>query len=259
MALTPQQKTEIEQIIIEALRAKLRNYKPTGDAKPFHAHLLGKDRLALVSFVHSFYTNFGTTVFEAVAVKIAKQRFKTVRRNVPALSTLSSGAELVISDIMNELSNKVTAPNKANEISRIRAVCKVGDPKEATPTQHDLFLESHTGEFYFIDMKSPKPNKGEFKGFKRTLLEWYAVYLYEHPKAIVHGIIAPPYNPYDPKPYNPSTAKGIMDLGKDLRAAEDFWDFLGGEGTYTDLLGCFERAGITMRKEIDDYFDRFKT
>ncbi len=257
MALTPQQKIEIEQIIVDALRAKLQNYNPKGVAKPFHAHLLGKDRLAFASFVHSFYTNFGTTVFEPVAVKIAKQSFKTVRHNVPALRTLSSSAQSVISDIMNELSNKVTPPNTENEISRIRAVCKLGDPKKLTPTQHDLFLESHAGEFYFIDMKSPKPNRGEFKGFKKTLLEWYAVYLYKHPKAIVHGIIAPPYNPYDPKPYNVSTAKGIMDLGKDLRAAQEFWNFLGGEDTYTDLLGCFERAGAVTRDEVDERLAQF--
>ncbi len=27
-------------------------------------------------------------------------------------------------------------------------------------------------ELYLIDLKTAKPNIGEFKGFKRTLLEW---------------------------------------------------------------------------------------
>lgn len=40
--------------------------------------------------------------------------------------------------------------------------------------------------------------------------------------------------------------------------AERFWDFLGGEGAYDDLLDCFERVGIEMREEIDEYFSRFR-
>ncbi len=50
---------------------------------------------------------------------------------------------------------------------------------------------------------------------------------------------------------------GMLDLKKELKVAEEFWDFLGGKGTYASLLDCFERVGIEMRKEIDDYFVRF--
>ncbi|MGC8765377.1 MAG: TdeIII family type II restriction endonuclease [Brevinematia bacterium] len=39
---------------------------------------------------------------------------------------------------------------------------------------------------------------------------------------------------------------------------KEFWDFLGGEGAYEDLLFCFEKAGITLRNEIDQYFSRFR-
>jgi len=37
-----------------------------------------------------------------------------------------------------------------------------------------------------------------------------------------------------------------------------FWDFLGGEGAYQDLLDCFERIGIELRPEIDKYFEKFE-
>jgi len=39
--------------------------------------------------------------------------------------------------------------------------------------------------------------------------------------------------------------------------AEELWDFLGGQGAYNELLGCFEKAGIELRSEIDDYFARY--
>jgi Type II restriction endonuclease, TdeIII len=50
---------------------------------------------------------------------------------------------------------------------------------------------------------------------------------------------------------------GMLDLPNELKVTEEFWDFLGGEGTYDDLLDFFERVGIELRGEIDEYFARF--
>ena len=259
MALTNTQKQNIEQTIIDALKAKFKNHNPEPAVMPFHTRLLGKDRLALYSFIHSLNTNFGTTIFEPVAVAIASQKFKVAKHSVKAHTILSSDAQLEIESIMNALSAATTLPNKENEVERIRAVCQSGKLNTVKLTKQDVFLESHKGEIYLIDIKTAKPNKGGFQDLKRTLLKWCAVYLQENPKAVVHSIIAIPYNPYEPKPYERWTMSSMMDVKKELLVAEDFWDFLGGKGTYTDLLDCFERAGIAMRAEIDTYFDRFKT
>ncbi len=51
--------------------------------------------------------------------------------------------------------------------------------------------------------------------------------------------------------------RGMLDLPNELKVAEEFWDFLGGENTYQDLLDIFERIGIELRPEIDDYFQKF--
>lgn len=50
---------------------------------------------------------------------------------------------------------------------------------------------------------------------------------------------------------------GMLDLNRELKVASEFWDFLGGDGAYDDLLGCFERVGIEMREEIEEYFSKF--
>ncbi|MBQ9495648.1 MAG: TdeIII family type II restriction endonuclease [Treponema sp.] len=39
-----------------------------------------------------------------------------------------------------------------------------------------------------------------------------------------------------------------------LKVAEEFWDFLGSTGTYKDLLDSFEKVGVELRHEIDEYF-----
>jgi type II restriction enzyme len=78
-----------------------------------------------------------------------------------------------------------------------------------------------------------------------------------NPTADVQSLIAIPYNPYEPQPYNRWTMRGMLDLPNELNVAEEFWDFIGGEGAYQDLLNIFERIGIELRPEIDDYFTRY--
>lgn len=51
--------------------------------------------------------------------------------------------------------------------------------------------------------------------------------------------------------------RGMLDLDNELKVADEFWDFLGGEGAYKDLLDCFKRIGIELRTEIDECFLRF--
>jgi len=51
--------------------------------------------------------------------------------------------------------------------------------------------------------------------------------------------------------------RGMLDLENELKVAEEFWDFIGGQGSYNGLLDCFEKAGIELRPEIDEYFAKF--
>jgi len=50
----------------------------------------------------------------------------------------------------------------------------------------------------------------------------------------------------------------MLDLPQELKVAEEFWDYLGGEGVFNDLLDCFKLAGLEMRQEIDEHFRKFK-
>ena len=47
-----QQKVNIEKILKESLRNKFQHYNPEPAVMPFHTRLLGKDRMALFSFIH---------------------------------------------------------------------------------------------------------------------------------------------------------------------------------------------------------------
>jgi len=157
-----------------------------------------------------------------------------------------------------EKMQKISKPNKAEEIEAIREVSQKGKMNTVKPTKVDVTVISRDDSIYLFDIKTAKPNIGNFKEFKRTLLEWVAVIFAQNPKAKINTCIAIPYNPYEPKPYERWTMKGLLDLNSELKVADEFWDFLGGDGSYNELLNCFERVGIELRPMIDEYFSKFK-
>lgn len=248
---------EIKYLLKSVLRRKFENHNPEPCSMPFHTRLLGKDRLALYSFMHSLNTNFGTTIFEPVALTLSRQNFIDSQKQFTPYKLISEKAQRVIQNIMDDLNSATREPCKKDEVERIRKVCQIGAMHKIKTTKVDLMFKNNKDEIFFFDLKSAKPNSGEFKGFKRTLLEWVAVTLAENPFAKINTLIAIPYNPYAPAKYARWTMKGMLDLENELKVAEEFWDFIGGEGTYESLLKCFEDVGFEMREEIDEYFKKF--
>ncbi|MCB1189868.1 MAG: TdeIII family type II restriction endonuclease [Ignavibacteriales bacterium] len=248
----------IEDVIRNCLRDKFLSYKPESSNMPFHYRLLGKDRMVLYSFIHSLNTSFGTSIFEPVAIALSKHKFKESKKQAVAGNRISEEAHKVIQTILDSIITGKKEPDKKAEIELIRKVCQKGKFHDVKPTKIDILVLSHEDVLSYFDLKTVKPNIGNFKEYKRTLLEWVAATLSENPNAKISTAIAIPYNPYDPKPYERWTMKGILDLKHELYVAEEFWDFLGGEGSYNELLNCFERVGIELRPEIDKYFSKFK-
>lgn len=256
MALTEAQIRNVEIVLRSSLRNKFQNYNPEPASMPFHTRLLGKDRMALFSFIHSLNTNFGTSIFEPVAKALAAANFSSALSQQVAGTQISSDAHNVIQGIMDRLATANSNPDKPAEIEAIRSVCQSGEMRTVKLTKVDVKVVGHDGAIFLFDIKTAKPNAGGFKEFKRTLLEWAAATLAANPTVNVQTLIAIPYNPYEPEPYKRWTMRGMIDLNNELKVGEEFWDFLGGQGAYRQLLDTFERVGIELRPEIDEYFAR---
>ncbi|HPN37158.1 MAG TPA: TdeIII family type II restriction endonuclease [Melioribacteraceae bacterium] len=248
----------LKQRLIFALRKKLENYNPEPASMPFHKRLLGQDRIALFSFIQSLNTNFGVTIFEPIAVEFAKQKFKIAETQQTAGKYIFSEAHNQIQHIIDELATQNIIPTKEQEIERLRKVCRTGTKIPVKLTKVDLKLIDFDDKIYLIDIKTAKPNFGQFKEFKRTLLEWVAATLADNPTADIQTLIAIPYNPYEPKPYDRWTMKGMIDINNELKVAAEFWDFLSKTTVYNDLLDLFEEVGNILRPEIDKYFSKFR-
>jgi hypothetical protein len=258
MAFSKDKRNKVKQVIKESLRNKFRNYKPETNHMPFHYKLLGKDRMALYSFIQSLNTTFGTSIYEPVAIELASGRFTNAYSQVKPFNLISSGAQVKIQEIIDQLTRANEFPDKIKEIEELRAVCQTGKMNEVKLTKIDVWLETFDGEIFMIDIKTAKPNIAGFQIHKRMLLEWVAAEMARNPEVKINSIVAVPYNPYEPEPYNRWTIRGMLDLEHELLVADELWDFIGGDGAYQEVLDCFEEAGIELRPEIDGYFSKFE-
>ena len=170
---------------------------------------------------------------------------------------ISRSAQRVIQEIMDELVAARSNPNKVEETEKILRVSQNGDLVTVRRPRIDLFVENFDGVEYYFDLKTAKPNISDFRSYKRQLLEWVAIRGAQDNTANIKTLIAIPYNPYEPEPYQRWTLQGLFDLENEIMVAEELWDFLGGENTYEQLLDVFETVGIELRPEIDDRFQAF--
>jgi len=258
MGLSNNQRDQIANFLKERIRRKLSDYTPESNNMPFHVRLLGQDRMALFSFIQSINTTLGTSVFEQVAAIIASPHFKRAINQYKGFNnTISDKAQAVIQHIIDDLRATMARPNKPAEITKILQVAQSGTLKKVKRPRIDLFLESEDGTEYYFDLKTAKPNVDEIVGFKRKMLEWVAIRGAIDPKPKIYTGLAIPYNPYEPQPYDRWTLQGMFDLPHEIKVAGEFWDFLGGQNTYRELLQIFEDVGIELRPEIDDKFATF--
>lgn len=112
MSLNKEQIENIKNILTTSIRNKFSRYNPETSNMPFHTRLLGKDRLALYSFIHSLNTAFGTSIFEPVSIAIAETKFKRVEKQYKAGKKISSEAQIEIQNIIDDLTSGNSEPNK---------------------------------------------------------------------------------------------------------------------------------------------------
>lgn len=261
MPLAAKDKTFVKSAIAKSLREKFKNYSPKGKSvMPFHNRLLGKDRMALFSFIQSLNTTFGTAIYEPVAAALAKTNddFQSVECGKKSGGIISAGAELMINQITRGLHAAEREPNLSAEVEEIRRVCQQGEAVKVNLRRADVYIIGRDGCHYPVEIKTAKPNIDGFEKYKDNLLKWTATVLYDNPQAGVEAMLAIPYNPDYPQPYKHWTMRGMIEKGAQIKVADEFWDFLAGKPVFESLLDCFEEVGNEMRGEIDDYFGRFR-
>lgn len=219
----------------------LRNESKAGDLKPFHESLLPDGILRITEFERSFSTKLGTT-FEECARLIAKSVHKNAERGYRVRGVVTAKAIKHIEAITSKIGSggmKSKYPDLVKEIIDLSG--SNGGVERVSIA--DLYIETKSGEEWFFEIKSPKPNKGQCLEATGRLLQIQAITHAKYPKA--KAFYATAYNPYgiDKSTYKHSFTVNYMDLANEVLIGKEFWDMVGGKGTYEEVLSIYQEVG----------------
>jgi len=219
---------------------------------------LGKCPYTMFSFMQSMNTTFGMSIWEQIAVILAKGASNYGERQYKLLGEIDDETEKLISELHYKLRKGEIVTNKIDEIEQIMEKINMGEAKTDPDSVVDLFVKIKNEENFF-DITSAKPNMKEFVALKLKLLRWTALRLSQDKNVDVFTRLAIPYNPYHPEPYERWTLKGLYDLEKgEILVGTEFWNFVASDNIYEELLDVFQEVGEELRDEIDENFAEFK-
>ena len=228
----------------------VKHVEPIGQTKPFHKALLPKSFTRMSSFERSFSTLLGKS-HERHSAIIAKSRFAKTELQHKTEGTIHESVDTEISDEVERINKGHMFSNYFDVVEKIVNMEERGSGNRVSRSVNsDLYLKSHDGDEIFFEIKTSKPSKEQCLNITRKHLWIHAVRKLVHPKVKTYFAMA--YNPYgEENEYRHSFAKKHLDIERQTLIGKQYWDYLGGEGTYEDLLNVYRRVGITKSKEIN--------
>lgn len=255
MALNEIQKSEIKQLILRTMDDKIDTYTERNDMnKPFYFALFSKKSVYIASILQSTYTSFGSK-WETIAEIIGRDNpnIKRFERQYPLHGTITAKEQETIADILFGLDRcGETANYKANK-ETINSAYNKSDSEKSINQIIDFFIELSDGHEIYFENKSVKPNKNEMKAAKSDLLEVLAMRQKEKNINDIDVAVSMPYNPYFGTSFDRWTTVKFFEIGADLLIGKEFWDYLGGENTYQDLLDIFSDVGESISIQLDEF------
>jgi hypothetical protein len=134
--------------------------------------------------------------------------------------------------------------NHATEVKRVLSASPKDGKAQKEGRIADFYMKRSGKEHYF-EIKTVKPNIDVFTKSKTKLLEWVA-----RRRSPIKVFLAFPYNPYHPQPYERFTEQGVLEKSEEFLIGKEYWDFLGGENTFEELLKLFDEVGKKFKGKI---------
>lgn len=219
--------------------------------KPLYAALVPDEIFKGSHFERRFVTPFGK-VWEKLGnvVGAASRGYAELGKIING--NIKQGRLIRIQETLNNLehssngSSKIK-PNWENEIKYILE----GEGEEIPTTVIcDLYVEDlETQEKLSFEIKAPLPNSDQTKVSKEKIFKLYAM----ENKPVTGAFYSLPYNPYGKKEnYAWSFPKRWFDMVNDpcVLIGEEFWDLLGGEGTYQNFIKIVTELGKKYHEQI---------
>jgi hypothetical protein len=226
----------LEQLIIKLTQVGY-SIEELQRAYPFHSLFFRGEAIIAFKQQRSIVTSLGQSLYPRLARIIAEERYEKVYLEREFRAMVPGGVADTIDRIVTELRNNQRYPNHAREVQEI-LLAQEGEPREIVVTA-DLFIEDFTDGPLFAEIKTPLPNLDIAAESKKKILTFIALHAHQNPQAY----LAFPYNPFLTREayHHPFTAR-IMDMEAEVLIGNEFWDKIGGKGTYDQLLGIIAKV-----------------
>jgi len=249
MALSENQKQRIKDLLSNKIENKLKSYGRETTSMPFLARLIqDNEKIAAYSFIHSMATTLGMSIYEDVSVILASENSEECFRNYGVGGAISKMQKSVIGNIIAKLRNGERDADIELEKNEVLGASPENGEFQKSGNIADFYMKRNGIEYYF-EIKTVKPNIDVFEKSKTKLLEWIA-----RTRKPVNVFLAFPYNPYHPQPYSRFTESGMMDTHNDFLVGDEYWDFIGGKGTFPELLKAFDEVGKEFKERLNKKF-----
>lgn len=232
----------------------LSRFSSKGELKPFQAALIPPELIRINQFERGLSTRLGNSIEECARL-IASEYHPEVRRgyDVKADVSIKAFAEAERQKENYESSAK-TGQAKPNLEEMIAAVLQARDSDnlQTKTVRTDLYILAKDGTEYFFEIKGPKPNKGQCLEVTQRLLRFHLLRGESRPQ--VKAYYAMPYNPYGrtKADYKWSYAKNYMPFEEAVVIGSEFWNIIGGETAYQELLEIYLEVGSEKSKHMFD-------
>jgi hypothetical protein len=224
--------------------------------KPLYAALVPDEIFKAAHFERRFVTPFGS-VWEKLAVVAAQEGLGHAQTAYTITGVVAEDRLRRITEILNRLEHqpiedqqrgeKRTRPDWNSELAYV--LQGKGHPIPVTVVC-DFYAEGTSrNQRYAFELKAPLPNSDQSKVSKEKILKLYAM----QPCLIDNAYFALPYNPYGKREnYSWSFPARWFDMQKDavVLIGDEFWEIIGGAGTYQAFIEAVNEIGGSYRERI---------
>ncbi len=219
--------------------------------KPLYAALVPDEIFKGSHFERRFVTPFGTA-WEKLAMAVGKVYHGECTKGTRIEGTIPEGRLNRIQEVLNRLDHaekgkKKSKPNWNEELSYILAGRGKSIPIAVVC---DILVQSKkTGKTYAFELKGPLSDKDQTKVSKEKILKLMA--MDGHP--IDEAYFALTYNPFFKRElYKWAHVECWFNIENDnsILIGEEFWNMIGGEGTYKLFINEVNKLGAFYKEQI---------
>lgn len=220
-------------------------------SKPLYAALVPDEIFKGSHFERRFVTPFGG-VWEKLAQVVAIEAHGDCIMGHSIAGNIKSERLKRIQEVLNNLehSTKSTVKSKPEWDKELKYILDGKGELIPVTVTCDIFINNiSTGEKYAFELKGPLPNSDQTKVSKEKLFKLLAM---ENPQ-VTKAFYALPYNIYGKKEdykWGFPMRWFNMQSDKSVLIGDEFWDLIGGSGTYQNFIKEINLLGNEYRERI---------